>query len=264
MNPRHVRASLICILASWLGLFAAQASDPPTAFTAKVVKVSDGDVISVTLGNLEFEVRLNGIDAPDQGQPFATNAKRALNDAVLEKEVRIAWLKRDKKGRILGEVFLGSRRMTLEMVSDGYAWHHVKYSKDEVPARPEKKEFDEDLARAESEAKKARKGLWADSDAIAPWDFRDAKQAAATLASPPPLPANPIPLAKTAPSQPPPSAVKKYLDDLSKRNSLVYVTPSGTKYHLDNCRFLTDSRKAIPLQDAKKKYAPCSVCNPPR
>lgn len=45
---------------------------------------------------------------------------------------------------------------------------------------------------------------------------------------------------------------------------LVYVTTSGKKYHVKNCR-LKHGSKGIKLSDAKKKgYTPCGVCKPPR
>ena len=44
----------------------------------------------------------------------------------------------------------------------------------------------------------------------------------------------------------------------------VYVTASGKKYHKAGCRYLAKSLIPISLEDAKKAYTPCSVCNPPR
>ena len=43
----------------------------------------------------------------------------------------------------------------------------------------------------------------------------------------------------------------------------VYVTKTGDKYHLDGCRHLSQSKIPISLEDARKKYSPCSVCKPP-
>jgi len=44
----------------------------------------------------------------------------------------------------------------------------------------------------------------------------------------------------------------------------VYITESGTKYHRDGCRFLSKSKIAISLEEAKAQgYEPCSVCKPP-
>lgn len=44
----------------------------------------------------------------------------------------------------------------------------------------------------------------------------------------------------------------------------VYITETGTKYHLSGCRFLSESKIEISLSNAKAQgYTPCSVCNPP-
>ena len=46
---------------------------------------------------------------------------------------------------------------------------------------------------------------------------------------------------------------------------VVYVTNSGTKYHVEGCSSLRRSRIAVSLADAiRSGYEPCSVCNPPR
>ncbi len=44
----------------------------------------------------------------------------------------------------------------------------------------------------------------------------------------------------------------------------VYVTDSGSKYHVAGCRYLSHSANALTLCDAKAEgYTPCSVCKPP-
>lgn len=46
--------------------------------------------------------------------------------------------------------------------------------------------------------------------------------------------------------------------------AVVYTTPSGTKYHLDGCRFLSDSKiKTTLLNALLQGFTPCSACNPP-
>jgi micrococcal nuclease len=50
----------------------------------------------------------------------------------------------------------------------------------------------------------------------------------------------------------------------SADSTTVYITNTGTKYHLEGCRYLDSSKIAISLSDAcAKGYTPCSVCNPP-
>lgn len=49
------------------------------------------------------------------------------------------------------------------------------------------------------------------------------------------------------------------------QDTIVYVTKTGEKYHLDGCRSLSKSKISIKLSDAKSKgYTPCSICNPPK
>ncbi|MBR5438328.1 MAG: hypothetical protein IKV21_05355 [Clostridia bacterium] len=52
--------------------------------------------------------------------------------------------------------------------------------------------------------------------------------------------------------------------DVTKEESdrRVYVTPSGEKYHLDGCKFLTDDKTEISLSLAKNTYEPCAYCQP--
>ena len=44
----------------------------------------------------------------------------------------------------------------------------------------------------------------------------------------------------------------------------VYVTKTGKKYHLSSCSSLRRSKIPMSLADAKRRYSPCSRCNPPR
>ena len=45
----------------------------------------------------------------------------------------------------------------------------------------------------------------------------------------------------------------------------VYITRTGEKYHRSGCQYLSQSKIAISLADAKARgYTPCSVCDPPR
>ena len=51
----------------------------------------------------------------------------------------------------------------------------------------------------------------------------------------------------------------------SAGNPTVYVTATGECYHRSGCRYLSKSRIAIKLKDAKAQgYRPCSVCDPPQ
>jgi endonuclease YncB( thermonuclease family) len=127
----------------------------------KVVSIADGDTITVLdADKVQHKIRLEGIDAPEKGQAFGTKSKEKMSELVGEKEVVVKWSKKDRYERILGDVYLGDRHINLEMVREGMAWHYKQYSKSK------------ELAEAEDEARKAKKGLWADKSPEPPWEYR--------------------------------------------------------------------------------------------
>jgi hypothetical protein len=45
---------------------------------------------------------------------------------------------------------------------------------------------------------------------------------------------------------------------------IVYITRTGKKYHLKNCRTLRNPKIPVKLKDAVKDgYEPCKICHPP-
>lgn len=43
----------------------------------------------------------------------------------------------------------------------------------------------------------------------------------------------------------------------------VWITPTGKKYHRENCRTIRDKKQEISLEEAEqRKYEPCKVCDP--
>ncbi|MCF6466390.1 ComEC/Rec2 family competence protein [Clostridium sp. Cult2] len=49
----------------------------------------------------------------------------------------------------------------------------------------------------------------------------------------------------------------------SNKESTVYITNTGSKYHRSGCRYLKKSKIPIKLSEAKSQgYTPCKVCNP--
>lgn len=135
--------------------------------TGKVVGIADGDTITVLdTTKTQHKIRLDGIDAPEGGQAFSAKSKKALSGKIHGKDVRIEYEKRDRYGRILGQVYLGDRLINKEMVSEGFAWHYKKYSSDKA------------LADAEVTARTAKAGLWSEAHPTPPWEFRTGKKAA--------------------------------------------------------------------------------------
>lgn len=49
----------------------------------------------------------------------------------------------------------------------------------------------------------------------------------------------------------------------ARAEETVYVTKTGAKYHKPGCRHLKSSSIPMKLEEARKKFGPCSVCKPP-
>jgi endonuclease YncB( thermonuclease family) len=146
----------------------AKAAPPlvqPAEIEGKVVRVRDGDSIVVLREGLEIEVRLDGIDCPELVQAYGRRARRRTSDLAFGKQVRLAGKGKDAYGREVAEVFLpDGRSLNRELVAAGFAWWYRKYSTDRT------------LEALEQTARKKRRGLWADPDPVAPWDFREAER----------------------------------------------------------------------------------------
>ena len=82
---------------------------------------------------------------------------------VFRKVVTVNVRGRDKYGRTVAEVVLpDGRTLNEELVIQGLAWQYRKYS------------HDPRLALMETEAREAKRGLWADPDPVPPWEWRKA------------------------------------------------------------------------------------------
>ena len=77
-------------------------------------------------------------------------------------------------------------------------------------------------------------------------------------------PAHKPPAPALTPGVPPAPTVQPApgLDDAA--DPTVYVTRTGKKYHAAGCRYLSRSSIPMKLSQAKQRYGPCSVCNPPQ
>ena len=87
-------------------------------------------------------------------------SKKALSERVFGRDVVVVPRTKDKYGRTFRHVLVDGRDVNLQMLEEGMAWHQKKYDRN---AR---------LARAEEDARAAKKGLWADREAVPPWEWR--------------------------------------------------------------------------------------------
>ncbi len=140
--------------------------------TGKVVRVADGDTITVLdRGNTQHKIRLMGIDAPEKGQAFGNKSRESLAAMVAGRNVVVEWHKRDRYGRLVGQVFADRHDAGLVQIERGMAWHYKQYAREQQPSDAQ------GYAHAEVEAKAARRGLWADPKAMPPWEWRRTKAA---------------------------------------------------------------------------------------
>lgn len=151
-----------------LALFVFGSPGQAETLLARVVGVTDGDTVTVLdAGNREEKIRVGGIDAPEKKQAFGEKSKQSLSSLVFGKDVRIEWKKRDRYGRIVGQVFVDpSVDAGLAQLRSGLAWHYNKYENEQSP------EDRLSYAQAEDEAKASKIGLWSDTAPIPPWEFR--------------------------------------------------------------------------------------------
>jgi micrococcal nuclease len=129
-------------------------------FDAKVVGISDGDTLTVLKNREQIKIRLEGIDTPEKAQAFGSKAKSALADLVASKTISVHQTGTDKYGRTLARVIVDGDDVSESLVTQGMAWHYKEYSTDET------------LASLEDKARAEKIGLWSESNALPPWEFR--------------------------------------------------------------------------------------------
>jgi micrococcal nuclease len=150
------------------GLPQASSSTAVEPLRGKVISVSDGDTLKLLVGRDTVTVRLDGIDAPESGQSFGGRAKQALAEAVQGKSVVVHARGTDRYGRTLGGILVDGIDVNAMLVERGWAWHYKQYSRDAK------------LAALELQARAAKRGLWADSQPLPPWEFRARQRATAS------------------------------------------------------------------------------------
>ncbi len=133
--------------------------------------VHDGDTLRVTDGGEEIKIRLCGIDAPEIDQPLGIASRDHLRSLMNRGNgaINVVSVETDQYGRTVAELFVPTGNgeeipINAQMVQDGYAYHYARYSGGCPNGAV--------LAGAEQEAQSARRGVWANPNAVKPWDYR--------------------------------------------------------------------------------------------
>lgn len=132
--------------------------------TGEVVGVTDGDTVTVLRDREPVKVRLTEIDAPERKQPFGQRSRQHLADLVFRREVLVVEHGEDRYGRMLGRLNLGAVDANEAQVRSGMAWVYDKYV------------VDRSLYGLQDEAKRARRGLWADPEPVPPREWRRSRR----------------------------------------------------------------------------------------
>lgn len=145
MLSRKLLISLLFIFLS-LSSFASCA----TSDEYLVVRVIDGDTIVLADGR---HIRYIGIDTPEKGHPYYSEAKRENERLVKGKKIRLEYdvQKQDRYRRTLAYVYVGEIFVNAELVRNGYALIYT------VP--PDVKYADTFL-ELQKQARKDKRGLW--------------------------------------------------------------------------------------------------------
>lgn len=126
-----------------------------------MVNVHDGDTLTILVDRQQVRVRLLEIDAPELKQAFGRKSKDSLAEMCAGKTAQVETNSKDRYGRVLGWVTCGPHNANSEQVRRGMAWVYDRYSKPDSPLYP-----------LQEKVKTDKRGLWADSEPVPPWDWR--------------------------------------------------------------------------------------------
>lgn len=135
-------------------------------YTGKVVKIKDGDTITVldSLNN-QNTVRFAGVDAPEKKQEFGNVAKQFVSQEIFGKTVLVKIISIDIFKRPVGYVFYDDNiNLSEVLLKRGLAWQFYDKS--------------ENFKILQDTAILNRAGLWILENPVAPWIFRHPKKQA--------------------------------------------------------------------------------------
>lgn len=118
----------------------------------RVNRIYDGDTFRVEQDDgPELDVRLVGLNAPEDGECFHDEAVERATIELEGREVGLTEMSIDQYGRTLAHVWIGSRHVNLDLVASGFAIATTPQDGDPHGKR---------MLTAEKEAAEAGLGLW--------------------------------------------------------------------------------------------------------
>lgn len=264
---------------------------------AKVMEVFGGDTIVVSYGGDTVKCMYIGISAPEPGNLFGSEAWKFNKELLEGKTARLEFDERkyDEYGNLLAYVHCGDVFVNAELLKQGYA---------SVMIISPNTRHGEDFLKLEREARKARRGMWAESgkagiptqnapsleEQIAVMEakieelsskiddlFRIIKELQSQTANAPSSVQHPE---SDRTDEQADQASEKSLSkgvlgasapgvsspEQDQSDQIVYVTRSGKKYHKLDCQHLKGRQySGISIKEAERRgLQPCRVCFPVR
>jgi|SRR6516164_4723664 len=105
------------------------------------------------------------LDAPEKGQGFDQQAKQAMSELVLGKDVVLQPHTIDRSGRLVARVLVGGQDAGLELLKQGLCWVYEKYVGEASALVQARYRNAQDAAQAQ------KAGLWRDPDPVPPWEW---------------------------------------------------------------------------------------------
>ena len=176
MGTALICAVLLCLNGAAFG--DTLPPDSRQAFSAKVIAVLDGDTVLILRkddgvvahpsapalrerhASGLVKIRLAEIDAPEKAQPFGAASRSSLAEMVSHRQIQVNPLALDIYGRTVAHLEVNGLNINEEMVRRGMAWEYSHYHSDRR------------YIALQQEAQQARRGLWAQSDPMPPWQWR--------------------------------------------------------------------------------------------
>jgi endonuclease YncB( thermonuclease family) len=148
-------------IAALLIIVAVPATSAGAELSGLVTDVRDGDSLTLTSKGATYRVRLLEIDAPELSQPFGKESRTSLREICMLKLATAVTAGEDQYGRTLARVTCIKTEANAEQVRRGMAWVFDRHAP-----------RNSSLFQLQAEARLQRRGLWSDSEPVAPWDFR--------------------------------------------------------------------------------------------
>ena len=116
-----------------------------------ITSIADGDTVRARLDGSRqtIRIRLEGIDTPERGEPFSTQARNATRVMLFNKRVQLKITDVDRYDRVVARIVLDGKDSSLELVEAGLACHFTRFANDPL------------LAKAQLSARTAGRGFWA-------------------------------------------------------------------------------------------------------